>query len=326
MVTLNKEKAAIWLKRYQAVVAKKLKRYAWTSLLMTEYLALRGFVGEGVQIKPDIIVAGIPVWNINRLGHAVSDEILKYRSMGGIFLAHQKGGKQTFHFTARIFGPMRFVTYKLLEALQLLGSEDAKGIGDLTDITTVPGLDSVDLDWISQKGNIVAAEPQIAAGSLGSPFIDWSKQSEFANEEYAFHRTFPIITDTKIYTDMYLETLVAREDVKFGKNVLEIECAFRQYTAPLYYQKTTPNEEGSRKYYTTFVPKDLLDGIQRNENVMNVLWAAAMTFYYTIGELSPDVLFQKPLGKDLWEATTLVLGMIAHYGISRYTYNTANFI
>ena len=326
MVGLDKAKISDWFNRYQTVIAKKIKRYTWTTLLMTEYLALRGNTGEGVQIKPDIIVAGIPVWDINRLGHAVSDEILKYRSMGGIFLAHQKGGKQTFHFTARIFGPMRFVTYKLLEALQLLGSEDAKSVTDLTDVTTVPGLDSVDLEWEDQKKNIIKIEGQIAAGSLGSPLIDYTRQSEFENEEYAFHRTFPIITDTKIYTDMYLETLVAREDIKFGKNVLEIECAFRQYTAPLYFQKTVPNEEGRRKYYTTFVPKDLMIGIERIESVINILWVGLMTYYYTIGDLRPDIMFQKPYGKDDREGIGLIMTMIGDYIASRTMYNKANFV
>lgn len=322
----GKQQTLDWFTRYQVVIAKKIKRYTWTGLLMTEYLALRGLTGEGVQIKPEIIVAGIPVWHINKLGHAMSDEILKYRSMGGIFLAHQKGGKQTFHFTARIFGPMRFVTYKLLEALQLLGSEDAQSVTDLTDVTSVPGLDSVDLEWIDQKGNIVDVEGRLEAGALGSPLIDWTRQSEFANEEYAFHRTFPIITDTKIYTDMYLETLVARENVKFGKNVLEIECAFRQFTAPIYFQKTVPNEEGSRKYYSTFIPKDLMIAIERIENVINILWAGLMTFYYEVGELRPDLMYQKPYGKDEKEGTNLIMTMIAHWVASRSIYSKSAFV
>ena len=310
-----------WFTRYQAVIGKKIKRYTWTTLLMTEYLALRGNIGEGVQIKPDIIVAGIPVWNINRLGHAVSDEILKYRSMGGIFLAHQKGGKQTFKFTARIFGPMRFITYKLLEALQLLGSEDAKNVSDLTDITKVPGLTNVSLGWLDpKKKSIIDVQGQIEAGSLGSPLIDYTKESEFSNEEYAYHRTFPIITETKIYTDMYLETLVCRENIKFGKNVLEIECAFRQYTPPIYFQKTIPNEEGKRKFYTIFVPKDALIGVQRIENSINFLWAGLLSFYYATGELKPDLMFQKPFGKTTKEGIGLIMTMIGHLVASRLMY------
>jgi len=316
----GKQETLDWFSRYQEVIAKKIKRYTWTTLLMTEYLALRGVIGEGVQIKPDIIVAGVPVWNINRLGHAVSDEILKYRSMGGIFLAHQKGGKQTFHFTARIFGPMRFVTYKLLEALQLLGSEEAKNVGDLTDVTKAPGLANTELKWVEGLKDQVDIDAMIKAGSLGSPLIDYTKESEFANEEYAFHKTFPIITETKIYTDMYLETLVCREDVKFGKDVLEIECAFRQYTAPIYFQKTVPNEEGKRKYYTNFVPKNMLISIERIESVINILWGALMTFYYAKGELRPDIMFQKSDGELGKEGVSLILTFISHYVLSRMMY------
>jgi len=314
---LTKVKLLNWFNKYQAVLGKKVKRYTWTTLLMTQYLAMRGEVGEGVQIKPDIIVAGIPVWHINRLGHAVSDEILKYRSMGGIFLAHQKGGKQTFKFTARIFGPMRFITYKLLEALQLLGSEEAKKVTSLMDISQAPAIGDVALNWLSPGDNLIDVEGMVNAGSMGSPLMSYTKDSEFENAEYAFHRTFPIITDTKIYTDMYLETLVCREDVKYGKDVLEIECAFRHYEAPLFFQKSEPNLVGKRKYYTVFAPKKYLAAVRGIEGVINILWAGLMTFYYSTGELAPDIMFQKPMGKNDWEGINLILTMIGHYVFSR---------
>lgn len=318
MVSFKKQDMKNWFSLYQTLIAKRIKRITWATALAAQYAAMQGFGDlEGTQIKPDIIIAGVPVWHINKLGHAISDEILKYRSMGGIFLAHQKGGKQTFKFTARIFGPMRFITYKLLEGLQLIGTEESKPVVGLENIVNVPGLTDVDLEWISQKKNIMATDPQKKVGSLGSPFYEFIEESEFNDAEYAFHRTYPIITDTKIYLDMYMETLVCREDVKFGKDVLEVECAFRHYEAPLYYHKTVPNLEGRRNFYTTFTPKNVSYALQRLEDVINLSWGLTQSLNYWYGEGRPETMFQKSDGEAAWEGTTLIATMLGHLVLSK---------
>ena len=125
------------------LTTQKARRYAWTTMLAKQYIAMTGRGqlpwAEPVQHAPDIIIAGIPVWNVNKIGHASSDEILKYRSMGGVFLAHQKGGKHTFKFTAHFFGPIRYILTKLLEGILILGSESAEKIGEpkLTELKTL---------------------------------------------------------------------------------------------------------------------------------------------------------------------------------------------
>jgi hypothetical protein len=305
-------KTAQWLKTYQKTMAKKIKRYAWTSLLMAEYNVFRGQgIGEGTIIKPEIIVAGIPVWHINRLGHASSDEILKYRSMGGIFLAHQKGGKDTFKFTARIFGPMRLITYKLLEGLQLLGTEESGKVKDLVELEKI--------SWADDKKNLIEAKDMKAAGSLGSPIIDFTKSGNFNVEEYGYHRTFPIITETKIYTDMYLETLVMRESVKLGKDCMEIECAFRQYIAPTSYQETDTNKQTERQYYTIFIPDKMIKLFRSLDLMINIGWTTQQVFNDFIGQSSPDVIYQKPDGKFTFEGTILLGSMMGHIITSSVT-------
>lgn len=299
-----------WLKTYQKTIAKKIKRYAWTALLMTEYNVFRGEGNfEGTIIKPELIVAGIPVWHINKLGHASSDEILKYRSMGGIFLAHQKGGKHTFKFTAKIFGPMRLITYKLLEGLQLLGTEEGQKVKDLVGGSKSP---LKKISWENEKKNLIKAKDMEAAGSLGSPIIDFSKTGNFDNEDYGYHRTFPIITDTRIYTDMYLETLVMRESVKLGKDCIEIECAFRQYLAPTSYQRTDLNTQTDREYYTVFIPDKMVKIFRSLDLFINIAWATQQTFNDYIGQSSPDVIYQKINGKFGWEGGILLGAMLGH--------------
>jgi len=309
MVEQVENKTVSWYKTYQKTMAKKVKRYAWTAMLMAEYNVMRGegnFVGT--IIKPEIIVAGVPVWHVNRLGHAASDEILKYRSMGGIFLAHQKGGKHTFKFTAKIFGPMRLITYKLLEGLQLLGTEESRDVTDLVKLKNIK--------WANEKKSLVDAKDMKAAGSLGSPIIDFTKSGNFTQEEYGFHRTFPIITETRIYTDMYLETLVMRESVKLGKDCMEIECAFRQYIAPTSYQRTVENKEVERQYYTVFIPDKMIKLFRSLDLLINISWTAQQTLNDVIGQSNPDIMYRKGLGKFGWEGIYLLGALTAHIGLS----------
>ena len=89
--------------KWNLLVARKARRIAWITMLMAEYLQLRQTDNDnsGNYKRPEIIVAGIPIWGLGRIGHALSDEILKYRSTGGFFMAHQKGSKETFKFTAK---------------------------------------------------------------------------------------------------------------------------------------------------------------------------------------------------------------------------------
>lgn len=305
MVSEKIHKTVEWLKTYQKTMAKKVKRYAWTALLMTEYNVFRGQGNfEGTIIKPEIIIAGIPVWHINKLGHASSDELLKYRSMGGIFLAHQKGGKHTFKFTAKIFGPMRLITYKLLEGLQLLGTEESRDVNKLVELNKI--------SWANAKKSLVEAKDMKAAGSLGSPIIDFTKSDNLNIEEYGYNRTFPVITETRIYTDMYLETLLMRESVKLGKDVMEIECAFRQYIPKTSYQETDLNKETERRYYTVFIPDRMIKLFRGLDLLINIAWATQQTFQDYIGQSSPDIIYQKPDGKFTWEGGILLGAMLGH--------------
>jgi len=317
MVDAPQNKTVEWFKTYQKTMAKKVKRYAWTALLMAEYGVFRGEGvfggGGGTIIKPELIVAGVPVWHVNRLGHAASDEILKYRSMGGIFLAHQKGGKHTFKFTAKIFGPMRLTTYKLLEALQLLGTEESRRVKqNLVKLKRIK--------WSNAEKSLVDVKDMEAEGSLGSPIIDYTKSGNFKKEEYGYHRTFPIITETRIYTDMYLETLIVTESVKLGKDCMEIQCAFRQYLPPTSYQRTQDNTQTKRQYYTVFIPDKMIKIFKSLDLFINIAWASQQTFNDIYGQSRPDIVYQKGIGKFGWEGVILLgafMGHVINSGITK---------
>ena len=96
-------------------------RYLTAFSLASEFLALQL---APTTYQPDCMIAGLPVYNVQHEGHAASDETLKYRSMGTVFLAHQKGGKRTFKCTLLIQGPARLYVLWYLQYLQRRGLQE----------------------------------------------------------------------------------------------------------------------------------------------------------------------------------------------------------
>ena len=238
-------------------------RFIWTGLLMAQYQLMNdlGLLG----MKPDVIIGGLPVYHVNKIGHAASDEILKYRSTGGIFLAHQRGGKHTFKFTARLFGPNRLLMLKALETLQKVGAEEAKNI-----VYNLP--QAATMGWSNEK----QIDPNTIKNiDSGSDLINYTRYGDIDEQEYITHRTYPIITETRIYTDMYMETLTYSRDVKYGANVIEVNCLFRKFQPPLQWQATIPNPNQKReiKYYRTFIPQKELTFLRRMDYYFNLSWA-----------------------------------------------------
>lgn len=334
-VKINSVKAT--LKSMKDVIKKKASRYMWTATLAGQYLWMRSDTPSSIKddvnnvfgtayLKPEIIIAGIPIYGVDQIGHAASDEVLKYRSMGGIFLAHQKGGTQTFKFRARIYGPMRYVTYKLLEALQLLGTEESMKLAQKRFFNTrglVKSNTEIELT-LDDKGIQTIDPTSIKDISVGSPIQQSANIGEFNEEEYAFHRTFPIITETKIYTNMYLETLVLARDIKFGKNCIEIQCAFRQYEAPTHYQVSTLNafketattvtiESAKKTYYRIYTPAFDIIASRTLDLAINFGWLIEKI---TSELMKPEEAHRLKTGKYDMEFGTMAT-LFALYGLSR---------
>ena len=250
------------------VLKKRYLRYIWTASMAYQYMRMTGRVGnDPTPLTPDLMIAGIPIWFVKHIGHASSDEIMKYRSMGGIFLAHQKGGRNTFKFTAHFFGPARYILTKILEFILDLGSESDRAITSL-----IPGQP---ITFLDPSGKY--PDPKSLAATIRAPLVEYTTKDEFQNERYVYHRTFPITTQTKIYTDMYMETMVTRESTKFGIESIEVICAFRQFTPPTHFQKSIVDLGlgfvAKKKYYRTYVPKGQVNWLTRIDGIANAIWA-----------------------------------------------------
>lgn len=268
---------------------KKLKekewRYLWTTALMAEYVALRL---APTRFRPDIMLAGLPIYHVQREGHAASDELIKYRSMGTIYLAHQKGGKRTFKCTLKIQGPTRLFVLAFLQRLQKTGVQENPTLTDTMGTT------------------------EVAEGERKVPFVSPTTNAKIryiqgyegiGKEQVAYHKTFPIITDTKVYTNMYLETLRYVEDIKIGVETMEIDCAFREFIPPMHVLWYKGNKEKNQKgYFTTYMTDDERDALRRRDLVLNIAWGMKTLFSETVN------LEQKQVGQYVIESLVLATG------------------
>lgn len=181
------------------------------SLTSTMISLFKYYYGNPFTHKPAAIIAGIPIGSAQELSHAVSNQLMKYRSDGGVFLAHQPGGYQTLRITLKAFGSNRYVLLSMIELLFMYGSETI-----------------VDVFKEITQANIASA-PNL------TPEIDpWEEFNKYALDQglEERHLTFPVITRNKIYFNMYIETYGVREYVDLGLNMLEITLFLRKYNFP----------------------------------------------------------------------------------------------
>ena len=265
-------------------------RYQATVAMAAEFVALQLAT---TTYQPDAIIAGLPVYHTQHEGHAASDETLKYRSMGTIFLAHQKGGKRTFKCTLKIQGPARLYVLMFLQFIQKNGMEQnitlSKFASDL-------GIDLID---------VAMFDPFIPPSANDK--TTYMQGYEIEAEMIEWHRTFPIITDTKIYTNMYLETLRYVEDVKIGIDTMEIDLAFREFIPPQHIMWYIGNEETSEKgYYTTWLTNEERDSLRRIDLSMNAIWSLRPLF----ADFFSPTIQEKQLGQYVIEASVLVVGAL----------------
>lgn len=256
-------------------------RYIQTLALASEFLALNLSTNPR---KADIIVAGLPLYSVQKEGHAASDEILKYRSIGGIFLAHQKGGKKTFQFTIKVFGEERLMVLAILKKLQRIGIENRIEIGD-TNLFNLSNYQVHPED---------AAIPVTQDTYIEKYINDYTK---IGKEDIAYHKTFPIITNTRIYTNMYMETLRYREDIELGLNCMEITCAFRQYIAPdeLWIKKVksrSNEDENTKGYYKVYLSEDTRLALKRTFLGIDISWFSL---------LQVKSFFEKQRTEEQWD-------------------------
>jgi len=152
---------------------------------------------------PEVIVGTIPLYAVHNIEYGMSDLKIKYRAVGDVFLAHQQGSGRTLRIDGKLVGPYRYMYLAVLLGLQY------KGKGSLENINNLTG---------------------ISAGTLSDGISSVTLTKE---EEYEHHATIPVITQTDISLDLYIQTLEWHQTVDTGgEKIVNYSILFRRYVEP----------------------------------------------------------------------------------------------
>ena len=153
-------------------------------------------------LKPEAVVGPVPLYSIQQLERAKSDRKMKTRALGDVFLAHQKGNRDVLRLDGTLQGPLRFYYLWLLITLQSSSEAQEKNLLDAGATLNPAAFVTPPKDIIKAKNNML---------------------------NYEIHRTFPIITQFAIMTNMYLQTIEWHRSVEEGQDVIKYHLLFRKY-------------------------------------------------------------------------------------------------
>lgn len=162
---------------------------------------------------PDAIIGTVPMYSVQRIERGLSDRILKYRAIGDVFLAHQKGSTDTLRVDGTLYGDTRLLELVALITLQAYSETELKDIA----------------------GNLNFGGTVGEFGAMGQ-----------VTGQYESHFTVPIITQSEILLDMYLQTIEWHHTIdEGGYDIIKYHLLFRKHIEPKNYFF---DEENKRAY------------------------------------------------------------------------------
>jgi len=185
-------------------IPKKERDYRGALALVTalgSYISLL-MLNTRWGVKPEMICGPVPLYSVQMTERAKSDRKLKNRAIGDVFLAHQKGNRDILRVDGVLDGPLRYTYLWVLVQLQKEG--EGKAIN------------------LSQSNMPVFAEGAPAA-------IEELETAAKGQLNYEIYKTFPIITQFQILTDMYLQTVEWHRAIEDGQELIRYHLLFRKY-------------------------------------------------------------------------------------------------
>ncbi|MEE9438997.1 MAG: hypothetical protein V3V14_08365 [Saprospiraceae bacterium] len=249
---------------------KLQKKNFFVNITMVMFNLFRYYFFNPLGVQPAAVIGGMPLPSIQEISHAISERFLNYRATGGIFLAHQEGGEQSLRIQGKSFGLNRYMFLAMLDLLFLYGS--SRVVDQFSDV--IQGVANLNSENLHYPG--LAELPPAA--------VDPWKKVEIYNLDEGkdeAHLTFPIITKTKVYTNMYIETYEFTESVENGMNCLTYSIFFRKYLPkyPYKFQEVLDEYGNSVYYYTSDEKNDVVKSIRRIDTMMDIGYSSAMIMY-----------------------------------------------
>jgi len=200
------------------------------------------FLNLSLPYKPDIIIGTMPFYSAQKLERGMSDRALKYRAIGDIFLAHQRGSTDTLRVDMTLFGPYRGWYLLYLLSLQQVGESKLKQLP------------------------LIANGPKVSGEELPSERLKLPKKGKV---QFESHTTFPIITQTAFMLDMFLQTIEwHQEQDDGGHDFTFVHLLFRKHIDPIGY--TIAFDKNTKVGYTHY--GETATQRRRKELLVDTIW------------------------------------------------------
>jgi len=219
----NKRKLMIQNKISYAELKEKLTSYLPTKVIIKDLLILgianasKVFTPSEATIGP-LSLGGMGIDSptaITSIEVAHSNQIVKFRAVGSIYLAHQVGGNDSVHIIGMLRGPMRFFYLTALWILTLL----SQGYFEV-------------VDWDSDLVNIVSNS--LAFREAAGDFLQVQKVENIITQKptYRKHITYPVVLEHEIITNAYIESFSFEEKIAEGRDLITYDLLMRTYVEP----------------------------------------------------------------------------------------------
>jgi len=192
-------------------------------------------------LSPDILIGILPLYNCQRVEFTTSQDILKYRAVGGQFLAKQSGSNWAMRVDAE-FGPIEapFAIW-ILNLLFYYGMEKNHVEEMITTLTNDKFYNN-QITYTSNTPNSFNGEKSMKDMPKKGVYPDENDDNIFYKntsiDDWDFftnkwHTTFTIVTREQIYTNVFIESFIFYQDINKsnGKN-LHVSILFRRFTRP----------------------------------------------------------------------------------------------
>ena len=247
----------------------------FTNISSLMYNTVRYYFGNFYSTQPAAVIAGIPLGSLQEISHAVSDRVLKYRATGGIFLAHQEGGDQTLRLVGKAWGVNRYIFLTLLDMLFLYGSPQ------IVDLFTASLQDTINSTNTLQL--FPTEDPLSWSPTMTPQVARWQQFDLFSVDEgrEEKHLTFPVITKSRIYTNMYIETYEFTESIENGLDCLTYSIFFRKYRPAFSYKYTAKeNDQGVPTFWYSVDEGDKnIRALRQMDSMVELGFSASMIIY-----------------------------------------------
>jgi len=194
-------------------------------------------------LVPEIICGAVPLYSVQAIERGMSDREVKYRATGDVFLAHQRGTTDSLRIDGTLMGAYRHLYLMFLLRLQNLGEADLKELA---------------MSDAGANSSFNVKSSDITRLESGKPVM------------YESHRTFPIITQSAVLLDMFLQTIEWHSGIEDGIDIIKYTLLFRKHIEPKGWRALSDQPKRVELYYDDSVIKR-----QREEAMYDLAWKIA---------------------------------------------------